>query len=121
MPISQVPTRFDIHANSDRRTADHSHDVQIGDHHEQNPDRCSRSRWWPARLSPSPPRRTPPSSAVLTAEHCSFVEQTFDSNRSHYKSKSAFLTAEQKAMSLCRWDKHKNGGVEFGDKTASKS
>jgi hypothetical protein len=29
--------------------------------------------------------------------------------------------AEQKAMSLCRWDKHKNGGVEFGAKTASKS
>jgi hypothetical protein len=49
------------------------------------------------------------------------VEQTFDSNRSHYKSESAFLVAEQKAMSLCRWDKHKNSGVEFGAKTASKS
>jgi hypothetical protein len=63
---------------------------------------------------------TPPA-GFLTTEHCTSVEQTFDSNRSHYKSESAFLTAEQKAMSLCRWDKHKNGGVEFGGKTASKS
>jgi hypothetical protein len=63
---------------------------------------------------------TPPASALTTA-HCTSVEQTFDANRSHYKSESAFQIAEQKAMSLCRWDKHKNGGVEFGAKTASKS
>lgn len=63
---------------------------------------------------------TPPAS-ILTTEHCASVEQKLDANRSHYKSESAFQVAEQKAMSLCRWDKHKNGGVEFGAKTASKS
>jgi hypothetical protein len=64
---------------------------------------------------------TPPPASSLTMEHCTSVEQSFDANRSHYKSESAFQVAEQKAMSLCRWDKHKNGGVEFGAKTASKS
>ena len=64
---------------------------------------------------------TPPQASALTMEHCASVERNFDNNRSHYKTESAFLVAEQKAMSLCRWDKHKNGGVEFGHKTASKS
>jgi hypothetical protein len=64
---------------------------------------------------------TPPPASSLTMEHCTAVEQSFDANRSHYKSESAFRVAEQKAMSLCRWDKHKNGGVEFGAKTTSKS
>lgn len=63
---------------------------------------------------------TPPAS-ILTTEHCTSVEQNFAKERAHYKSEAAFQTAEQKAMSLCRWDKHKNGGVEFGAKTASKS
>jgi hypothetical protein len=53
-----------------------------------------------------------PSASIMTTEHCSSVEQNFDNSRSHYKSESAFLTAEQKAMSLCRQDKHKNGGSE---------
>jgi hypothetical protein len=64
---------------------------------------------------------TPPPASSLTMEHCTSVERNFDANRSHYKSESAFQVAEQKAMSLCRWDKHKNGGVEFGAKTASTS
>ena len=64
---------------------------------------------------------TPPPASSLTMEHCTAVERTFDHNRSHYKSEAAFQVAEQKAMSLCKWDKHKNGGVEFGTKTASKS
>ena len=64
---------------------------------------------------------TPPPASSLTMEHCTSVERNFDNNRSHYKTESAFLIAEQKAMSLCRWDKHKNGGVGFGTKTASKS
>ena len=59
---------------------------------------------------------TPPVSS-LTAAHCTSVEQTFDSNRAHYKSESAFLVAEQKAMSLCRWDKHQNDGGEYGSKS----
>ena len=66
-------------------------------------------------------KTTTPPSSILTTEHCTSVEQSFDANRSHYKSESAFQVAEQKAMSLCRWDKHKNGGVEFGAKTTSKS
>ena len=64
---------------------------------------------------------TPPPASALTTEHCTSVEQNFNATRSHYKSESAFQIAEQKAMSLCRWDKHKNGGVEFGAKTATKS
>jgi hypothetical protein len=66
-------------------------------------------------------KTTTPRASALTTEHCASVERTFDSNRSHYNSEAAFQVAEQKAMSLCRWDKHKNGGVEFGAKTASKS
>ena len=66
-------------------------------------------------------KTTTPPASILTTEHCASVEQSFDANRSHYKSESAFQVAEQKAMSLCRWDKHKTGGVEFGAKTASKS
>lgn len=61
-----------------------------------------------------------PPASILTTEHCASVERTFDGNRSHYQSESAFQVAEQKAMSLCRQDKHKNGGVEFGAKTVSK-
>ena len=63
---------------------------------------------------------TPPASDLTTA-HCTSIEQTFDSNRAHYKSESAFLIAEQKAMSLCRWDKHPNDGGDFGTKSASTS
>jgi hypothetical protein len=64
---------------------------------------------------------TPPPASSLTMAHCTSVERNFDANQSHYKSESAFQIAEQEAMSLCRWDKHKNSGVEFGAKTASKS
>jgi len=61
---------------------------------------------------------TPPASS-LTAEHCTSVEQTFDNNRAHYKSESAFLVAEQKAMSLCRWDKHPDDGRAFSDRATA--
>jgi len=64
-------------------------------------------------------KTTNPPASILTTEHCTAVERNFDNNRAHYKSESAFLTAEQKAMSLCRWDKHKNSGVEFGSKVSS--
>ena len=66
-------------------------------------------------------KTTTPPASILTTGHCTSVERNFDANRSHYKSESAFQVAEQKAMSLCRWDKHKNSGVEFGAKAASKS
>ena len=63
---------------------------------------------------------TPPAS-ILTTEHCTSVARTFDSNRSHYKSESAFQVAQEKAMSLCKWDRHRDGNVEFGAKAASRS
>jgi hypothetical protein len=63
---------------------------------------------------------TPPPASALTMEHCTSVERTFDSNRSHYKTEAAFQIAEQKAMSLCKWDKHRDGNIEFGSKTATK-
>ena len=61
---------------------------------------------------------TPPPASSLTMQHCTAVERTFDNNRSHYKSESAFLIAEQKAMSLCKWDRHRDGNVEFGAKAS---
>ena len=61
-------------------------------------------------------KSTAPSGGALTAEHCSFVEQNFAKDRAQYKSESAFQVAEQKALSLCRQDKHKNGGVAFGER-----
>jgi hypothetical protein len=64
---------------------------------------------------------TPPPVSSLTMEHCTAVDQKFDSNRAHYKSESAFQIAEQKAMSQCKWDQHKDGGVDFGNKTANNS
>ena len=61
---------------------------------------------------------TPPAS-FLTTEHCGAVEQTLD--RAHYKTESAYRIAEEKAMSLCREDKHKNGGVEFDSRLSNRS
>ena len=58
--------------------------------------------------------------SILTTEHCTAVERTFDHDRSHYKSEAAFQVAGEKAMSQCRQDKHKNGGVEFGSKLSSR-
>lgn len=61
---------------------------------------------------------TPPPASSLTMQHCAAVERTFDNNRSHYKSEAAFQVAEEKAMSLCKWDRHRDGNVEFGTKAA---
>lgn len=62
---------------------------------------------------------TPPPASILTTEHCTAVERTFDNDRSHYKSEAAFQVAEQKAMSLCKWDRHRDGNIEFGTKAKS--
>lgn len=61
---------------------------------------------------------TPPASFLTTA-HCGSVEQALD--RAHYKSESAYRIAQEKAMSLCRDDRHKNGGVEFGSRLSNRS
>jgi hypothetical protein len=48
----------------------------------------------------------PISNADLTTLHCSRVGQQFSNDRSAYKSEAAFQVAEQKALSLCRADRH---------------
>jgi hypothetical protein len=58
-------------------------------------------------------KSTLPSNAALTTEHCSYVEQTFAKDRANYKTEAAYQTAVEKALSLCRQDRHKNNeGVE---------
>lgn len=64
-------------------------------------------------------KTTTPPASFLTTEHCGSVEQTLD--RAHYKTESAYRIAEEKAMSLCREDKHKNGGVEFDSRISNRN
>lgn len=64
-------------------------------------------------------KATTPPASFLTTEHCGSVEQTLD--RAHYKTESAYRIAEEKAMSLCREDKHKNGGVEFDSRISNRN
>src|SRR5688572_11902309 len=57
-----------------------------------------------------------PSPALATTEHCSRLETQFpikDDATSYSAAKKQ--AAEQNAMSLCRQDKHKNGGVAKAD------
>lgn len=49
----------------------------------------------------------PISNADLTSLHCNLVPEQFSNDRSAYKSEAAFQAAEDKAMSLCRQDKHR--------------
>ena len=56
--------------------------------------------------------------SILTTEHCTAVERNFDHDRSHHKSEAAFQAADAKAMSLCKWDRHRDGNVAFGTKPA---
>lgn len=63
-------------------------------------------------------KTTTPPASFLTTEHCGSVEQTL--NRAHYKTESAYRIAQERAMSLCREDKHKNGGVEFGSRLSNR-
>ena len=49
----------------------------------------------------------PISQAGLTTLHCNSVAQDFAHDRAAYKSESAFQVAEQKALALCRQDKHR--------------
>ena len=64
-------------------------------------------------------KATTPPASFLTTEHCASVEQTLD--RAHYKSEAAYRIAEEKATSLCREDRHKNGGVEFDSRLSNRS
>jgi hypothetical protein len=64
-------------------------------------------------------KTTTPPASFLTTEHCSAIKQTLD--WAHYKTESAYRIAQEKAMSLCREDRHKNGGVEFGSRLSNRS
>lgn len=56
------------------------------------------------------PNPTDMTTAALTTEHCPNLEQDFSSLK--FPSESAKQLAEQKADSVCRQDKHKNGGQQ---------
>ena len=53
--------------------------------------------------------------SALTTEHCANLEQDFSSLK--FPNESAKQVAERKAESVCRQDKHKNGGVEWASRT----
>ncbi|HKP26665.1 MAG TPA: hypothetical protein VJV39_22545 [Dongiaceae bacterium] len=60
------------------------------------------------------PNPTDMSTSELTTEHCRNLEQDFSSMK--FPSESAKQMAEQKAYAVCRQDRHKNGGVEWGSR-----
>ena len=49
----------------------------------------------------------PISNADLTALHCNLVPEQLSNDRSAYKSEAAFQASEDKALSLCRQDMHR--------------
>jgi hypothetical protein len=61
------------------------------------------------------PNPTDMTTSELTTEHCANLEQDFSSLK--FPNKSARQAAEQKVESVCRQDKHKNGGVEWASRT----
>ena len=61
------------------------------------------------------PNPTDMTTSELTTEHCANLEQDFSILK--FPSESAKQVAEQKAESVCRQDKHKNGGVEWASRT----
>ena len=61
------------------------------------------------------PNPTDMTTSELTTEHCPNLEQEFSSLK--FPNESAKLVAEQKAESVCRQDKHKNSGQEWGSRT----
>jgi hypothetical protein len=110
-----VPTRHDVHAGTDREAADANLDVRMETTMNKILIASALALVASAPLAFAK-TTTPPPAGSLTMEHCTAVERNFDDNRAHYKSESAFLVAEQKAMSQCRWDKHPNDGTSFGAK-----
>jgi hypothetical protein len=67
-----------------------------------------------APLALAMPNPTDMTTSELTTEHCPNLEQDFSSLK--FPSESARQAAVQKAESVCRQDRHKNGGVEWGSK-----
>jgi hypothetical protein len=68
-----------------------------------------------APLAFAMPNPTDMTTSALTTEHCANLEQDFSSLK--FPNESAKQVAEQKAESVCRQDKHKNGGVEWASRT----
>ena len=53
-----------------------------------------------------------PSQAVMTTQHCTNLETSSPINGDAKSMSSAKAqAAEEQAMSLCRWDWHKDGGI----------
>ncbi|HEV8390059.1 MAG TPA: hypothetical protein VGQ35_09465 [Dongiaceae bacterium] len=114
-----VPTRFDIHADSDRKTADSFPDVSKLEINIMNRILMAAavlmvSATPLAFAAASGSTTGTMSSAYLTTEHCPNLDQQFSTER--FKSESARQVAEEKAEALCRQDKHKFGGEQFGSK-----
>src|SRR5262245_19899284 len=61
-------------------------------------------------------KSTVPSTAALTTEHCSYVEQTFSKDRAKYKTEAAYQAAEEEALSLCRQNHDKDDHAEGHEK-----
>jgi hypothetical protein len=68
-----------------------------------------------APLAFAMPNPSDMTTSALTTEHCANLEQDFSSLK--FPNESAKQVAEQKAESVCRQDKHKNGGVEWASRT----
>jgi len=56
--------------------------------------------------------------SVATTEHCTYLDQQF--SRMSFSSEAAKQNAEEAARSMCREDRHKNGGKQ-ADGEASRS
>jgi hypothetical protein len=53
-----------------------------------------------------------PSPIDPTTEHCSYLEMQFRDKPAMHYSSAIRQAAEEKALSLCRQDRHKNGGIQ---------
>ena len=106
MPISEVPARFDIHAASGPHDGRHtSFDVALET--QMKKILIATTIVLLSGTSLAFAKTAPISNIAFNSLHCSSVEQQFSKVRSAYKSGAAFQAAEEKAMSLCRQDRHK--------------
>jgi hypothetical protein len=112
MQSSTVPTRFDIHADSDRKTADiFPRCLYILEIAQMKKILMATAivlvSGSPLAFAATSGNMSP---SALTTQHCSYLDQKF--SQENFKSESARQVAESKAESLCRQDRHKNGGAE---------